>query len=123
MNEEIKKWWNKAKDDLNSAKHSFESKDYGWCCFQIQQSVEKALKTLLIQEKGEFPKIHDLVKLARIINADQEIVEICSTIAPVYTDTRYPDIDSENVYGKKLTQNLIKSGEKILKWVEKKLNF
>lgn len=91
MRQEAKNWWMQAKVDFNSAKYNFKGKKYYLGAFMSQQSVEKALKALLIQETKDFPKIHDLTKLARMTNAPLDIVELCAKINPAYTASRYPD--------------------------------
>lgn len=69
MRKEIENWWKQAEADLNSAKNSFNSKDYYVCAFLCQQAVEKALKALLFKKGFELIKTHDLVLLAKKINA------------------------------------------------------
>ena len=53
MKEEVKRWWNKAKDDLEKAKILFENKKYDGTVFFCQQSVEKGLKALSLKEKNK----------------------------------------------------------------------
>lgn len=119
MKEEIKRWLERAKTDLKVAKDSFKSKNYGWACFQAQQASEKALKSLYIKKYKKLLRIHDLVLLARKINAPKEIIVLCSKINPSYIDTRYPDLSKS--YSKKDAEEVINSAGKILKWIEKNL--
>ncbi len=60
--------------------------------FYSQQAAEKALKSLYIARFGELWRIHDLVKLARKLDAPDEIVKSCAEINPTYTAARYPDV-------------------------------
>lgn len=113
MREEIKNWWEHAKKDLDSAEKNFAIKDYHLTAFLChQQAVEKGLKTLLIKKKGQFPKVHDLVDLSKLLNAPRRIIINCGKINPSYTETRYPD--SLRDYSKQ-------DAKDILKWIEKNL--
>ena len=116
---EIKKWFEQAKRDLKAANDSLNSENYEWACFQAQQSTEKALKALYIKKNKRLLKVHDLVLLARKINAPDEIVIFCSKINPSYADTRYPDMSK--VYSKEDAKNVINFTESVLRWTEKNL--
>ncbi len=37
-------------------------------CFHAQQAVEKCLKAVLFKNRIEFPPVHDLVRLARLVH-------------------------------------------------------
>lgn len=91
MKADIKVWWKQAERDLKSAQNSLVSKDYYVSALLSQQAVEKALKFLYLREKGELLRIHDVVKLAREVNAPLEIVKKCAEINPVYVEVRYPE--------------------------------
>lgn len=72
---EALRWLKQAKKDLVSAKNSLESGDYEWACFQSQQSVEKALKSVLYL-KG-FRKIltHSVFELVKEIGSLERGIE------------------------------------------------
>jgi len=56
-------WLKDAQDELESASILFEHGKYRGTCYHSQQSVEKGLKSLIL-EKGERPeRIHDIVEL------------------------------------------------------------
>ncbi len=84
-------WWKQAERDLKSSNNSLSSKDYYVSALLSQQAIEKALKCLYLKEKGELLRIHDVVKLAREVNAPLEIVKKCAVINPVYVEVRYPE--------------------------------
>ena len=63
MKKEVETWWAHAQRDYQSAQKNFQMEDYYESAFLSQQSVEKALKALLIHRTDAFPKIHDLVEL------------------------------------------------------------
>ena len=116
MKEEINLWLKSAERDLQSAKKNFNIEEYHVSAFLAQQSAEKALKALHIKETGNFPKIHDLTRLARLIDAPEEIVKLCAEINPAYTATRYPDVEQE--FDRKEVEDLIKKAEKVIEWVK-----
>ncbi len=120
MKEETKQWLEQAERDLKTAKHSLNSKDYYAASFWCQQSIEKALKSICIEKTGSFPKIHDLISLAKLNNAPEEILSLCSKLNPAYTATRYPDIPGG--YTKKEAQEVIKYCIEVLKWIKQSLN-
>lgn len=112
-------WFERAKKDFKAAKDSFNTSNFEWSCFQSQQSAEKALKALQIKKTQKFSKIHDLVLLARKLNAPGRIINICSFINPSYTDTRYPDLS--RIYTDEDAQNLLNKTKELLEWIEKNL--
>ena len=93
--EEIKEWFESGMKDFKAAENSLQTKDYGWACFQAQQAVEKGLKALYVKKYEELLKAHDLVLLARKVDAPEKIVILCSKINPCYVDTRYPDLSKD----------------------------
>lgn len=63
-------------------------------CFHAQQTVEKALKAILLVRQVEFPLTHDLEELLSIfavagIDVPAEIQE-AGTLTPYAVETRYP---------------------------------
>ncbi len=76
MKEDAERWLRQAKEDLRAAQYNFYGKKYKVAAFLCQQSAEKALKALLIKKTNEFPKIHDLMKLARLLNCPDNILEL-----------------------------------------------
>ena len=92
----------------------------GASVFFSQQAAEKALKALLIKRTRNFPKIHDLTKLARMNDAPEKIVELCAKINPAYTATRYPD--TAGSYSESEAKQVIKYCREVLVWTEEKIN-
>ncbi len=100
--EEFKKWFLKAKEDLNWAKQSYDSHVYYGACFASQQATEKALKSYLLKNKLPLRKIHDLVALLEdcisIDSSFEELRNFAQMLFFYYVETRYPDLgDSENL--------------------------
>lgn len=124
MVNEVKNWWRQAKDDLEKARDNFKGDHLDGAAFFAQQGVEKALKAILINKKGSFPKIHDVVALSRMANAPEEIIDKCKVITPYYTETRYPDLSEiipAEAFSKEEIIEVIKYSEEVLQWVKKSL--
>ena len=92
---EALRWLKQAEKDLISAKHSLNSSDYEWACFQSQQSAEKALKSFLYL-KG-FRKIltHSIFELIKKMG-DFEVgfkrfKKEAKVLDSVYIPARYPN--------------------------------
>jgi HEPN domain-containing protein len=119
MREEARKWLDQAEEDLDGAEFNFHGEKYYIAAFLCQQAVEKALKALLINETANFPKVHDLTRLARMVKAPKDIIALCSQISPAYTSSRYPDSPQE--YSKRDCENLLEGTKGILKWVKTRL--
>tara|TARA_Y100000310_G_C20648884_1_gene798255 strand:+ start:1772 stop:2137 length:366 start_codon:yes stop_codon:yes gene_type:complete len=120
MKEEVKRWWDKAKDDVIKAKDNLSMDHYDLASFLCQQAVEKALKAAIIKKKKIIPKIHDLVKLAKLADLDKGLIGSCERLTYVYIDSRYPDTGTKE-YTKSETEEDIEAANKIIKWIEEKL--
>ena len=118
-------WLQRAKSNMARAKAGRLSPDilYEDLCYDAQQAVEKALKSVCILNKIVFPKTHDITYLIELLEkGDVEVPEELQN-AKILTsyaiETRYPgDYEpvSEDDYLK-----AVKIAEKVLKWVEKKM--
>lgn len=75
MEESIKKnihrykvWISQANYDIEAAQSSFEQRFYEWTCYQSIQSVEKALKAVIVHGGYRPPKTHKLGVLISMSN-------------------------------------------------------
>ena len=80
MKEDVSLWLKQSEADLDSAESLLEIKKYYASAFFSQQSTEKILKAACIKKFNELIKIHDLVFLARKLNAPEDIVNNCIKI-------------------------------------------
>ncbi|MEW6069629.1 MAG: HEPN domain-containing protein [Candidatus Thermoplasmatota archaeon] len=119
MREEIKNWWEEARDDLKTAEYNLKGGRLKAAAFYSQQAVEKGLKALYIKRFKKLWKIHDLAELGRKLKAPNEILDACVKISPAYIDTRYPGVAT--FYTKEKVEELLKLAKKVLKWIEKNL--
>ena len=118
---DLQVWWKQATRDYTSAMNSFNSRDYYVCTLLCQQAVEKALKYLLLWKGKGLLRIHDMVKLAREVDAPLEIIQKCSDISPVYAEVRYPEGNElpASKVNKQEAEYLLKQSKVILQWVKK----
>lgn len=120
MKKEYEEWIGYAEKDLEVAKHSISGGYIEGGAFFLQQAAEKALKAVLIKEQKKLIKTHDLVELAKLVNAPKEIENFCNELYPAYMFTRYPDVQSKLDIINNI-ENTIKLAEKILEWTRKRL--
>lgn len=125
MKQDVKYWIDLSKYDVDTAQAMLESKRYLYVLFTCQQSVEKMLKALIVENTKSFPpKIHDLVKLLNLtgIDADQEEKEFLAKLNYYYLETRYPRELSE--ISKQVTKQtaitFFNKTKKTLKWLKSK---
>ncbi|MBI2140736.1 HEPN domain-containing protein [Candidatus Woesearchaeota archaeon] len=124
MGDEHINWMKQARDDLQKARDNLKTDHLDGSAFFSQQAAEKALKAVSIKKMGEFPKIHDLVALSRMVSAPEEIIEKCKVINPYYTETRYPDMGDKipaESFTKTEIQDVIKTATEVLEWAERYL--
>ena len=121
MRKEIENWWKQAEHDSKAAKNLYENLFYSNSSFCCQQATEKALKALLLDKGFELIKTHDLVLLARKLNAPEDIIQLCKNLTPVYVETRYPFDEGFKEFNKEETKEDIETMEEIIKWVKEKL--
>jgi HEPN domain-containing protein len=117
-------WLSFAKSDLALAKvDKTTSISYESLCFHTQQAVEKALKALLISDKIEFPRTHnvrillDLLKIKHII---PDIVDESAVLTEYAVSSRYPG-ESEPIEEEEYKHS-VKIAEKVLDWAEAIIN-
>lgn len=122
MKTDIENWLKQAERDFVSAQNSFNSKDFYLSAFMSQQSVEKALKALMIKEKKELIKTHNISKIAKLLNLPKDLLIRISTLEPIYQETRYPDVSSKipaDEFDEKDAIDALNNAEEILRWIKK----
>mgnify|MGYP001564786151 CR=1 FL=1 len=120
MSEDYNFWYERAKKDFDTAKYNIDGKKLDAGIFFLQQSVEKALKSLYIKRFDKLFKTHDLVALARKLKAPDEILVFCKKLNPAYQYTRYPDIIEVLDLDSK-AEEFISYVMEVLEWVKKNL--
>jgi len=124
MRKEIHNWWEQAQRDYVKAEVLFHAKQYDGVAFYAQQTVEKVLKALFLQEFDDIKKVHDLSYLSTKLGAPQKIKEICSVLTQVYVETRYPDASTvipAEKFSKADAETFLENAREVTEWVRKKL--
>jgi len=124
MEEEISNWWRQALHDLKAAEYNFEGDLLDTASFLSQQSVEKALKALYIQERHLLKKTHSISNLAKDLGLPSSLLVKISELEPIYQKTRYPDIAQKipaEDFEKTDVEDFINTAQEVIEWVEKKL--
>jgi HEPN domain-containing protein len=122
----VKDWIAKASSNLKAARKLVKDDDdtLDLAAYSTQQSAEKSLKAYLIFKQQAPPRTHDLEKLlAECMKYDETfdvLKNAAEALSPYATYTRYPD-DRFNI-DREEAMLAIKHAEKILKFVQFKLN-
>jgi len=94
MKDETKAWRAYAEENLASAKILLEQNLLNACLQNIQQSVEKYLKAMLVEKGHRVRKTHSISELVLFLTDlqfDMEITdEDCDLLDSVYLPTKYP---------------------------------
>ncbi len=94
MKDETRIWLKYAEENLASAKVLQESELFNPCLQNVQQSVEKALKALFIENNLKFKKTHNISELKNTLsNAGVEISiseDDCDFLDSIYLPSKYP---------------------------------
>jgi HEPN domain-containing protein len=89
------RWVQFAAEDLAAAKtiHADRHLPHRLVCFHCQQSIENALKGLLVRLNIDFPKTHDLNLLRRLLPEGSPVKQAFpdfSRLNVFAVETRYP---------------------------------
>ncbi|BCU71124.1 HEPN domain-containing protein [Stygiolobus caldivivus] len=115
-------WFEKSKEFLDLAKKHLEDGYYWFVCFGSQQSVEFALKGILVKHKGVFPFTHDLGELAErvrdelSIDVPQNILHDCDFLTPHYVMSRYSQFAD---YNRRKAEECLKSATEVVEWLKR----
>ena len=93
---EYREWLKRANSNLHLGKNLIDGVNLEDLCFNFQQSVEKALKAVLIKYEIKIPRTHsisELISLLKLIPIDipTEIEKNAPSLNIYAVETRYPD--------------------------------
>lgn len=123
----LQKWILFAQSDLDAAKRLFHSpKPTQWTylltLWHCHQTIEKALKMIIIKKKKELLKIHDLPRLLALAEIDisKQNIVLLEELNKFYLRSRYPDLIYKPLPNpsRKTTQELLHKTEKLFLWLE-----
>ena len=109
MKDITREWLEDAEYDIRSAEAMYDSGRYFFVVFMCHLAIEKMLKALWIEEKGDLPpKVHNLVYLmkATSVKFPEEYLQRISDINDKNVITRYPD--GRKLLAETLTQEGVK---------------
>jgi HEPN domain-containing protein len=116
-------WLNRAESDLAIAGSRIEGAYLEDLCYHAQQSVEKALKALLLRLVGEFPYIHDIGELLNTLKKVNVVVPgdvlLSAALTEYAVSGRYPGFD-EPVTSEQWRDAVAKASE-VMEWVKAEL--
>jgi HEPN domain-containing protein len=125
MKDETRIWLNYSEENLDSAKILLESKLFNPCLQNIQQSVEKSLKALLIENSIKLKKTHSISELKNILSNNGLTIEIsdedCEFLDSIYLPSKYPLHNVLPYYEPdfKICNNSISIAQKVLNYINK----
>jgi HEPN domain-containing protein len=94
MQEETNRWLTYSEENLEAAKLLLDSKLFNPCLHSIQQSIEKALKSLFIEHEFPFKKTHNILELKTILEKNSISLVLtedeCDFLDSIYLPTKYP---------------------------------
>ena len=94
MRDETKQWILFAEENLKSAKILHANHLFNPCLQNIQQSVEKALKSILIEKSLQLRRTHSISELRNILLAQAVDLDLseedCEFLDSIYLPSKYP---------------------------------
>ncbi|MCK4295301.1 MAG: HEPN domain-containing protein [Candidatus Marinimicrobia bacterium] len=94
MKDETKSWLEYSFENMKSAKVLIENHLYNPCLQNVQQCVEKALKSLFIEYDIKLKKTHSISELKNILQNNKIEIKItedeCDFLDSVYLPSKYP---------------------------------
>jgi HEPN domain-containing protein len=94
MKDETKTWLKYAGENLESAKILLSSKLFNPCLQNVQQSVEKALKAILIEKEIKFKRTHDILEIKHLLLDHNIKIDLndddCDFLNSIYLPSKYP---------------------------------
>jgi len=123
MKKETELWLKFAEESYEDALYNWEGHRYGNTCFCCQQALEKILKAILVEKGIRPPKVHDLMRLARLakLKIDKEQAEELRAMTRHYFTVRYPDLNKELYRDRLATKKSLEKMKEFYQWFKKKL--
>jgi len=94
MKGETKMWLDYAAENLESAKILLNSSLFNSCLQNVQQNVEKLLKSLFAEFSYKLIKTHSIAKLRQILEEQGMLIDIseddCDLLDTIYLPSKYP---------------------------------
>ncbi|MCE5341377.1 MAG: HEPN domain-containing protein [Planctomycetaceae bacterium] len=127
MKDETRRWLEYAEENLKSSQVLFESNLYNPCLQNVQQSIEKALKSLLVEHSIKVLKSHSISEIVGLLNQHNIRIDIskedCELFDSVYLPSKYPlmSVLPDFIPDKAVCHKCILIAENVFKSVQKLL--
>ena len=123
MKDATNNWLAIAQKDLKIAEASLKANEPLGVVFHLHAAVEKTLKAIYEEIKGNPPKIHKLKRLAIDsceIKLKDDQVYLLEILDKAYIDSRYPDDigQFEMDYNMNKCKELVENSKGIIKWLK-----
>lgn len=120
MRKEVENWWVQAKADFDAAEFNLKGNKLFVAAFLCQQSIEKALKAAYIKKNNELIRVHDLIFLAKKLDAPNNIIQTCDRLTRVYVETRYPinNVIPAKRFSREEVREFVKMAREVLDWLK-----
>lgn len=120
MREEARRWLKQAEAELKVARELGHG-HYFLGAFACHQAIEKAMKAAYIQMKRSMPpKTHNLLELAKELDAPETFISDARLLNPEYAVSRYPDAANGvpvEMYDESKAKFLLEVTERLWQWV------
>jgi HEPN domain-containing protein len=94
LKDETKIWLKYSKENFDSAGVLLKSRLFNPCLQNVQQSVEKALKAIIVEKNIHLKKTHDILELKTLLKMKHIEIDLsdedCDFINSIYLPSKYP---------------------------------
>jgi len=128
LKEDTKQWIKYSEENLEAAKILLDSNLYNPALHNIQQSVEKSLKSLFIEYGIRLKKSHNISELKNILSDKKIYIELdddkCEFLDSIYLPSKYPvgsvlpDFNPDY----KITKNCLTIAQQVFEEISDRLN-
>lgn len=123
MNQKPQEWLKQADYDLDTAEFMFSGGRYFYAVFMCHLVIEKALKGLYLNKKGEIPpKVHNLIYFLNQteLKPAELIGKFIIKLNEASVATRYPENLEEinRNYTKEVVRDIILHTREALEWIK-----
>ena len=118
-----REWLNRARSNLARARIVSNEAYLEDACFDAQQAAEKAIKAVMVERRIDFPYIHDIARLFRVLESEGQMVpehlERAAELTRYATATRYPGI--EDPVSPAAHAEAVAAAEAVVRWAEEQV--
>jgi HEPN domain-containing protein len=127
MKEDAKLWLKYSEENLEAAKILLSSHLYNPALHNLQQSVEKSLKSLLIEYAIKLKKSHSISELKNVLEDMNIHIELdddeCDLLDSIYLPSKYPVGSALPDYypDEEITKNCLRIAQKVFEETQNRL--